>query len=264
MSNLPKRILIGLIGIPVILFLAFTGRDPFFYFTLVVSVLALYEFYSLFEKKGFSLLIYFFLPVSTAVYILLYSNLFDAPPVIITYLVLVFTVEIFKKDHSPVNVFIITGGFVYIMIPLLMLNSLTDILIADSGINLVMMIFILIWICDSAAYFGGKSYGKKQLSAISPKKTIEGSVTGFTASLIFSAVLYFIFPDKLEFKDFIIVGALTGIFSQVGDLFESMIKRYCGVKDSSGIIPGHGGVLDRFDSLILVTPIIFAYVYFVL
>ena len=121
----------------------------------------------------------------------------------------------------------------------------------------MIILFILIWTCDSMAYFGGRMYGKNKLSSISPNKTWEGSFTGFIFTVIISVVLYYVFPTDITLSNFIVIGVITGIFSQIGDLFESMLKRYCGVKDSSNLIPGHGGILDRFDSLIFVVPVIF-------
>jgi phosphatidate cytidylyltransferase len=259
MSNLSKRVIVGAIAIPLILYITYSGGNVFFFFTLIASSIALIEFFSLFEKKGFQLNKIFLLILSVIAYVVLYYNLFDGLTVFIIFILLIFTFEIFNKEHNPVNAFLGVGGFVYIMIPFLLLNSLTGIKINDSGINVVIILFVLIWICDSAAYFGGKGYGKKQLSKISPKKTIEGSVTGFIVTFIVSIILYFALSGYFTLTDFIMIGILTGIFSQVGDLFESMIKRYCGVKDSSGIIPGHGGVLDRFDSIIFMSPVIYAY-----
>jgi len=109
------------------------------------------------------------------------------------------------------------------------------------------------------AFFGGKFLGKHKLSAISPKKTWEGSVTGLVFTLIASYLFYYFSDGKLTLIDAIVLGVLIGVFSQIGDLFESLFKRKLNVKDSSHIIPGHGGVLDRFDSLIFVTPLVFIY-----
>lgn len=140
-----------------------------------------------------------------------------------------------------------------------MLNELLKM----SDINIVIYIFILIWTCDSAAYFGGRKFGKHQLSKISPNKTWEGSAAGFIFTVMISLLIHFMFPEKLNITDAIATGLIVGIFSQAGDLFESLLKRYCGVKDSSGIIPGHGGILDRFDSLIFSAPVVFIYFLFV-
>lgn len=109
------------------------------------------------------------------------------------------------------------------------------------------------------AYFGGKFFGKHKLSEISPKKTWEGSITGFIFTVITSYLFYFFSDGKITLTDSIVIGFIIGVFSQIGDLFESLFKRKLDVKDSSHIIPGHGGVLDRFDSLIFVAPLLFLY-----
>lgn len=109
------------------------------------------------------------------------------------------------------------------------------------------------------AYFGGKFFGKHKLSEISPKKTWEGSAAGLVFTLIASFLFYYFSADKITLTDSIAFGLIIGIFSQIGDLFESLFKRKLNIKDSSHIIPGHGGVLDRFDSLIFVAPLIFLY-----
>jgi phosphatidate cytidylyltransferase len=98
---------------------------------------------------------------------------------------------------------------------------------------------------------------------VSPKKSWEGAVFGFVGALITMLVARLLVLDYLRFQDAVIIGIIVGVFGQVGDLVESRFKRDAGVKDSSAIIPGHGGVYDRFDSLVFVAPIVYLYIDFV-
>jgi len=124
------------------------------------------------------------------------------------------------------------------------------------AIYTVIIVLVTIWICDSAAFFIGKSFGKHKLfERVSPKKTWEGAIAGFIASIISSFVLFYFFTPFFPIIHSIAIGIIIGIFGQIGDLAESLIKRDVGVKDSSNLIPGHGGVLDRFDSILFVFPL---------
>ncbi|MBK8550381.1 MAG: phosphatidate cytidylyltransferase [Ignavibacteria bacterium] len=255
MSNLVKRILAGMIGIPLILAASYFGGVYFLIFSVIVSSLALWEFCSMFGKKDLSPLKYFGLIVSAAIIILLYFDWEYLILIIFMTTSVITGLEIFRKQKNPLNPVILIFGIIYITFPFVLLNALIKL----SDYNIVIYIFILIWTCDTAAYFGGRVFGRHQLSVISPKKTWEGSAAGFIFTVIISLLVHFIFPDKINLQDAVVAGSITGIFSQIGDLFESLLKRYCDVKDSSEIIPGHGGILDRFDSLIFVTPFIFVY-----
>ena len=209
----------------------------------------------MFEKKGFSLLKYLMIIFSAIILVKMYYDWNNFIPLFLIFVFTVIFFEIFRKEKNPLNPMILVFGLIYISLPFVILNEIIKL----PGFNYVIYIFILIWTCDSAAYFGGRAFGKHQLSVISPKKTREGAVAGFIFTVIVSIIIHFIFPGKLNLTDAVYLGIIIGIFSQAGDLFESLIKRYCDVKDSSDIIPGHGGILDRFDSLFFVTPVIFIY-----
>lgn len=121
-----------------------------------------------------------------------------------------------------------------------------------------------IWMCDTAAYFGGLSMGKHKLfPRVSPNKSWEGAVWGFVGALVTMMLFQYYFLPYLKIHQAIIIGVIIGVFGQIGDLIESLLKRDACVKDSSGLIPGHGGVLDRFDSLIFVSPLLYLYIDFV-
>lgn len=128
----------------------------------------------------------------------------------------------------------------------------------------IISLFATIWICDTAAYFGGLALGKHKLfERVSPNKTWEGAIFGFVFSVAAMLVARSLFLEYMSAGQAVVTGALVGFFGQLGDLVESRFKRDAGVKDSSTIIPGHGGVFDRFDSLIFVSPIIYLYIDFV-
>jgi phosphatidate cytidylyltransferase len=149
----------------------------------------------------------------------------------------------------------------YIILPF---TIMTKIPFGKDGYNpkILISIFILIWTNDSFAYIVGKSIGKTKLFArISPKKTIEGFVGGVLFSVIASYLVSKYYIEIAEGKTFIwiIIALIVGVFGTIGDLIESKFKRIAGVKDSGKIMPGHGGVLDRLDSVIFVAPIIFLF-----
>ena len=248
MSNLLKRVLAGAVGIPLILAASYYGGIYFLIFSVIVSSLALWEFCVMFEKKELA-------PLKFSGIIILYTDWKYLLTIIFAMTAFFNTAEIFRTKRNPLNPAIMLFGIIYITFPFVLLNALIK--LADYEI--VIFIFILIWTCDTAAYFGGRMFGRHQLSEISPNKTREGSAAGFIFTMIVSLIIHFAYPEKVNITDALVIGLITGIFSQAGDLFESLLKRYCDVKDSSEIIPGHGGILDRFDSLIFVTPLIFIY-----
>lgn len=129
--------------------------------------------------------------------------------------------------------------------------------LVDNGLQYVIFALLIIWTTDSGAYFTGKKFGKKKLwPEISPNKTIEGFIGGVTTAIIFAIVYQWIAPISSSYLILIVVTIVASIFGQVGDLVESALKRHYKVKDSGNILPGHGGILDRFDSLLFVLPLL--------
>lgn len=125
----------------------------------------------------------------------------------------------------------------------------------------VLLVLFLVMASDSAAYFVGRSLGRHKLyEAISPKKTIEGSLGGLLGGVLGVLLFKSLFFPALRPLDVLVLGVCVGGFSQIGDLFESMLKRSFGVKDSGDLIPGHGGILDRLDSLLFAFPVAYYYV----
>jgi phosphatidate cytidylyltransferase len=128
----------------------------------------------------------------------------------------------------------------------------------------IISIFATIWVCDTAAYFGGMTLGKHKLfERVSPNKTWEGAIFGFVFSILTMLAAQSLFLNYMGIGHAVVIGMMIGCFGQIGDLLESRLKRDAGVKDSSSMIPGHGGVYDRFDSLVFVSPILYLYIDFV-
>ncbi|AJD91031.1 phosphatidate cytidylyltransferase [Jeotgalibacillus malaysiensis] len=126
----------------------------------------------------------------------------------------------------------------------------------DADILWVVYALIIIWTTDSGAYFIGKSMGKRKLwPDISPNKTVEGFIGGILSALVVVVVFYMIAPLDANFWYLLPATVVLSAFGQIGDLVESALKRHYGVKDSGNILPGHGGLLDRFDSLLFVLPL---------
>ena len=132
------------------------------------------------------------------------------------------------------------------------------------GGGTIIALLASIWVCDTAAYFAGVYLGRHKLfERVSPGKTWEGSAAGFVGAVATFWVARQVGLSYLSMENAIILGVLVGVFGQLGDLVESRFKRDAGVKDSSALIPGHGGIYDRFDSLVFVAPIVYLYIDFV-
>ncbi|MFA8299336.1 MAG: phosphatidate cytidylyltransferase [Hyphomicrobiales bacterium] len=154
-------------------------------------------------------------------------------------------------------------GFLYVPIPFSMMIWAIDFHPSSGSMNFYTLLgfFIILWMNDTFAYLTGSLIGKHKLfPRISPKKTWEGSIGGAVFGLLFAVGIYFT-TNTLTIQSWLIIGLLTVILGSLGDLVESMLKRNANVKDSGAILPGHGGVLDRFDAALFSIPFITAYLY---
>ncbi len=130
--------------------------------------------------------------------------------------------------------------------------------------SVILTLIILIWVNDSFAFFVGKNFGKRKLfESVSPKKTIEGFFGGVLFSLIAAFILSY-FCDFLSLTNLIVISLIASILGTAGDLVESKFKRQANTKDSGNIMPGHGGILDRLDSLLFVAPFVYLYIHYLI
>jgi phosphatidate cytidylyltransferase len=281
------RIISGLIGIPLVVVVVFwPGGIPFVILVALVGVLGQLEFYGSTRRRGVRphmllgiaiglLMIYFgwsgWCPQSDT--LLSSINLIYLIPAFTALILGALVIEIIRTDRAPVvNVGTTILGVAYVpwlLLHFVMLRLISGKMVVYSskpielGAWLVMFVLLATWALDTAAYFVGKFYGKNKMAPnLSPGKTWEGSVAGFLFAVVIGAVAGAII--RMPQPHGLILGALIGVFGQVGDLAESALKRELGIKDFGNLIPGHGGVLDRLDSLLFTGPITFWYIVVVL
>lgn len=127
----------------------------------------------------------------------------------------------------------------------------------NAGLDTLMFGFLIVWLTDSGAYMIGRKLGKHKLTKISPNKTWEGSIGGTVVAVIAAAVYTYFFPQAYSWPVMIIISIVLSVAGQFGDLIESGLKRFYKVKDSGNVLPGHGGILDRFDSMLIVLPLMY-------
>ncbi|MCT0005963.1 phosphatidate cytidylyltransferase [Weissella confusa] len=127
----------------------------------------------------------------------------------------------------------------------------------NAGLDTLMFAFLIVWLTDSGAYMIGRKLGKHKLTKISPNKTWEGSIGGTVVAVIAAAVYTYFFPQAYGWPVMIIISIVLSVAGQFGDLIESGLKRFYKVKDSGNVLPGHGGILDRFDSMLIVLPLMY-------
>jgi phosphatidate cytidylyltransferase len=172
---------------------------------------------------------------------------------------IVFLFDDTVQSISKLSKYIYLTG--YILLPFVFITKISF-GIKDYNPKIIIGLFILIWTNDTFAYLVGKSIGKhKLLERISPKKTIEGFIGGVVFAVILGYIIskYYIEVNQSNIYIWIIIALIVGIFGTIGDLIESKFKRIAGIKDSGKIMPGHGGILDRLDSVIFVAPIVYLF-----
>lgn len=262
MNNLVKRTIFGAIYVALIICSILFFRPYFFQFLfLIISAFAVREFHkinhsdSMLTVCGVVLAWLLFSWISITCNTTYFSASYYLAATYGTVLILTIVAELFKKAEDPIhNWGILFAGQVMIALPFAMMNFLYQ-----KSAALLLSLFIIIWLNDTGAYCVGSLIGKhKMFERVSPKKSWEGFVGGAVVAIIIG---YLLFSDPLHLTGLnynwlqsIIMSLTIVIFGTLGDLQESLMKRTLGIKDSGNVIPGHGGLLDRFDSVLLATP----------
>lgn len=262
MNNFVTRLLTGVVYVAALSASLLTHQYAFYAFFALVIIGGVLEYYKLMEHVGQKALV---LP-GIAIALLAFNGSFMAASgisgfasffFIIPLVFYIYFKVLFTEGFSAAkNIQATFSGVIYAGLPLAVLPWMVFGADGFSG-KFVLGVFVLIWTNDTGAYLSGMAMGKHPFyPRISPKKTWEGTIGGFILTLILSAIISkWLFADDLLVA--LVLGAVVSVFATLGDLVESMLKREVGVKDSGNILPGHGGVLDRFDSLLFVAPAAF-------
>ena len=267
MSNILVRSLTGAIFISLILFPLFYSDIAFTIIMGIFMALGLFEFYKLFQDHerieinwigGFLFGILLFV---TSV-----GVLFEFVGVLTLYLLIpilfiLYSSELLRKKQNPLlNAGVISLGILYLVVPFIMMVQINK---NDSNsFPILAGMFCLIWMNDTFAYLSGRFFGKTKLTErISPNKTWEGTIGGFIFTIIGGIAVGLIF-DCSQLYYWIISASIIAPCAIIGDLLESLFKRSVNVKDSGRILPGHGGILDRFDSTLFTVPFFLVWTYF--
>lgn len=275
-ATLWVRLLTGIVFVGVILTALFVGSVPLMWSVLGLFVtVGLYEYQTITgtNRYGFILMIvhalfggYLFFAASlllipSALWSSVESGLIMA--LYVFYALFYAVGEMFRtRSHPLEEVAKAFWGHIYIALPFSLLMVLF--MSRDPGYLLVFPIFILVWVNDTGAYLTGSMIGRhKLIERISPKKTIEGTIGGILLSVLAGLGFYYMDYGVMSLGHWALFGLLISVAATLGDLYESFLKREYGVKDSGWILPGHGGILDRVDSLLLVSVVAYFFYLFI-
>ncbi len=272
MHNFRARTITGLSMVIILLWAMYANPWLFALLFLLVVILGLWEFYGLVKSDDthpqkisgtlsgailyIGIVCLHLIPDSMVWF---FRSLWVLPLVLLFF---PFIFEIFRKQSHPLNNISITVlGMLYIALPPALMNLFNspDAIRFLGFPALLLAYFLLTWIYDTIAYLFGKQFGRHPFfERISPKKTWEGTIAGAVAAIALSIAFFYLIPDILLI-DWIALTIIVLVFGTLGDLVESLFKRSLNLKDSGNILPGHGGILDRFDTLFLSAPFVFLY-----
>ncbi len=264
--RMKQRIITAIVAIALFLPILIYGDIPFLILIYAMASIGLYE---LIKMKKMPLMTISSLLSFLLVWILLlpdrYSSFFEMIQydkmdivIIIAFLLLVITV-ISKNAFTFDDAAFLMLSSLYIGVAFYYFFGTRD---GENGLLTILFVLITIWVTDSGAYFVGRSLGKRKLwPEISPNKTVEGFLGGVGSAIVVAILFYFFSNLDYNISKLIVMALLISVFGQLGDLVQSAYKRHYGVKDSGNILPGHGGILDRFDSLIFILPILHFFIF---
>ena len=266
LKNLIIRSLSGAIYVALIVLGVFTTNWAFVAFSAIFTLLGTREFLVMTKKDGAKLNLWIDVICATAIvalggYFYLIQKVQSVQVIaalLLVYILLRSIIQLYNKKESPINSLAYSVfSFIYIVVPMLSMGT-----IYAKSQELLLLAFVMIWMNDTGAFLVGCTIGKHRLfERISPKKSWEGFWGGMVFSMLSGVVYYYFIEQSYGLQFYVVMGVIASIFATFGDLVESMFKRSIGVKDSGNLIPGHGGILDRIDSLLFVLPATALYLY---
>ena len=272
MCNLTQRVLTAVVGVPLLYFIFYLGGIPFLILILLLILFGNIELFKLLEAKGIQSERELGIAFSLALGIAAYFGYFYFAVVFSFAVIITFLLTLRREELSNVIIALSTGLFAIIYIGWFLSHAIllrnidhysnlktyaeTVQGLSGAGFFYIFLVVSCTFLNDTGAYFIGRWKGKRKLIPhVSPGKTLEGTIGGIISSAIAAIVANLIFKSPIEYHWVILFGLVIGIVAVLGDLTESLIKRSAEAKDSGGILPGHGGILDRFDSLIFTFPV---------
>jgi len=266
LSELSKRILFAVPAAIIMLLLIWYGGRPFEILIAAIAGFTIWELHRILRHAGRP--DYFLISLAIAFIIWIYFYLPLWFIAVFSVVLLLITGWAFFKNRSGFSQRWMSTFFtgVYPTVGFFMIVNIRNLGADMDGFWLTVTLFLMIWGNDVFAYFGGKNFGKNKLApVVSPNKTWEGFWFGFLGAAVGFLIVYLIAsPYPLPLWTLIPAVIIVSVFGPLGDIIESSLKRKAGVKDSSNLIPGHGGMFDRFDSLILAAPVLFFFYYFLI
>lgn len=256
-----KRIISGIVFLPLFVALVHFGTPLHFFLLLAPAVIvANFEYFSIIRKTGVN-----GYPFVGAVlgFLLALNFYFDGryfSEWMAGALFIMFTTALVTNKNIRTTLSQISYSFLGVLYVAGLLGYLQLLRNQENGGQLIFLLFLIVWLGDTVAYYIGKTLGKTPLApTISPNKTVEGAVGGLLGSLLGGGIAYGLLPNSFSLVHCLIVALICGMIGQLGDLSESLLKRNADTKDSGSIIPGHGGLLDRLDSLMFAGPVLYFY-----
>jgi len=264
------RLITAIVGIPLVLFSVYWGGIPFFILMLGVVFLALREYFVLAEEGKYEVQPLVGIITGTLLFISIFLNSTSLGPLaenqgtaafLSLLLIPIFAREMLRKQpHRAIERLSVTffGAFFisWTLGHLVLIRALRP-----AGMSYIYFVFLVIWSIDTGAYVVGRRFGNMRLAeTISPKKTVEGAIGGIVTGILIAMLCRYMFlREAFGLVESAVLGLAISLVCQFSDLAESLLKRDVGVKDSANLLPGHGGMLDRFDSFLFTAPLLYYY-----
>lgn len=269
-AGILPRVAVILIAVPCLIVITLRGGLHFLLLVDLILLLGMREFYAMMKAKGYRPYTWLGILCGLALSLHVYRGGLSIALLLTLTLMLVMIIELFRREtaHALNHIAITVMGVLYVAwlgSHLILLREARGVAGAgdDLGARLVFLVAAITWVGDTASYLVGIAVGRRPLlPRVSPAKTVEGAVGGLLGSAGAGVLCAATFAPFLTLPGAAMLGVAGGACGQLGDLVESLLKRSVGIKDSAGLIPGHGGVLDRFDSLLFSAPLLYYYLRF--
>lgn len=257
--NLLLRVATAAVLLPLVLWIIWLGQWPLFGLIFVATAIILYEYFQMWAK-GDKLMVVTGVAlglIPTLVAMLKPAYFGEALVAVILLTVMGFTLNPGPFESTWKRMATTVLGLVYGGVTLTFLYRLSVDHPGAQGAGWIFLALIVTWANDTSAYFAGRAFGKHKLSPLSPKKTWEGAFGGWLGSVFGALLAHYTFAGHVPLIEILIIGAIAGVVGPLGDLAESLMKRSFDTKDSGSILPGHGGLLDRVDALLITGPFVY-------